>query len=293
MKKLVSFTTALFLFTACNSYMQIVTLESDNVKKYDSGVYSYVGDGIRVNYDLWSEGGRMAFTIINNTDDDIVFDKSNSFLIKNGYAFDYFKGRKYEYSSGSSITNKAQVGKEVTAVGVAAMTLGSVYSNAAYTGAVGTSRTLSGSVSSGITTNSGTAIEYQEFPQEIIPAHSAKSYCEYGIRDGVHRECGLARNPSKNEEAVKNYVLEDTPMIIENRLMFIVGNKVNLVTNTFYVNKIENMRKQKCVEPYREENCSGIVKVDDVIKVNKYQAPYRYYYGYVFDNGSTDRINIK
>ena len=84
MKKLVSFTTALFLFTACNSYMQIVTLESDNVKEYDSGVYSYVGDGIRVNYDLWSEGGRMAFTIINNTDDDIVFDKSNSFLIKNG-----------------------------------------------------------------------------------------------------------------------------------------------------------------------------------------------------------------
>ena len=57
-----------------------------------------------------------------------------------------------------------------------------------------------------------------------IPAHSSKRFGEYIVSASAYRECEFNRKPKSREESVREFSKETSPLVIENRLMFIFGD---------------------------------------------------------------------
>lgn len=80
----------------------------------DDGTFSYNENDLTIDYDFWSDHGKVGFIITNNTNEDIYIDLSRSFLIVNGMTFDYCRNRTYK-SKTSGIVNNLSSEKGTTA----------------------------------------------------------------------------------------------------------------------------------------------------------------------------------
>ena len=82
--------------SSCSSVMyQVYEVESPNLSMKNNSMV-YQNDDCKVSYNLWDNQGSMTFIFENLTDKDIFIDMSQSFFIKNGAAYDYFKNRTWE-----------------------------------------------------------------------------------------------------------------------------------------------------------------------------------------------------
>lgn len=236
-------------------YRQVTTLSSDNVKFNDKGDYVYENDIVSIEYNFWTEKGRVDFVVTNNTDDNIYLDLSQSFLIKNGYAYDYFKNRSWQRNSESTVV-----------------------SSTSNTSGMYVFRTLFGqSYATQQTSRTGDAVSYQEMSVVCIPAHSSKSFGEYSVSSGVYRECDFNRIPKSKEESVREFSQETSPLVIENRLMFILGDVHIPVTNMFYASKYQNISADDEEQNELIRHCNGsseYVSIHKLYGVNKFFITY-------------------
>lgn len=210
----------LILLSACSTFSQIGILSADNSKLDERNVFVYSSHGMDVSYRFWAEGGFVKFTIANNSEKDIILDLSESFMINNGVAYDYFQNRTFgrSLSQGSS---KAQSSRFRASYDV---------------GVTESSYSESNSISR------GRSVEYGEKKQVSIPAHSTKSFGEYPVASHLYRACGFARNPKRNKDVKVQFTDSTSPVVIENRLTFIIDGQKFPVCNLFYVSEVKNVR---------------------------------------------------
>lgn len=283
MKRLIlSLATATLLCSACSPllYQQIATLSSENVSLKDNGSYAYEDGVMTIEYDFWSESGKFNFIVTNNSDDDIYLNLSESYFVNNGYAQDYYQARTYVYTSRSvaasgSTASAAVAGNASVSAGVAGQGLyGGVVGVAASLGATkgyGASKTYS------VAAEKGASVEFAEKAIVCIPAHSYKVFEEFNVSSSVFRECGFVRDPSRKETAIKEYDGYTSPRVIENRLVFNIGEVTIPVTNIFYVSQYLNISTEEATEYVKVERCDGS-KRD--VKVHKLSANNKFYITY-------------
>ena len=280
---------ALMMASACSPvyYRQVTTLSSDDVKFNERGEFVYENDMVCIEYNFWRENGGVDFLVTNNTDDDIYLDLAQSFFIRNGYAYDYFKNRTWQASKGlvlSSSQGTASSGVTTHAVATGyGDTHGYIYGDhfTSNTSAMARydSRTVVSSRSSvfQVTSQNGQAVAYQEMPVVCIPAHSSKSFGEYMVSASAYRECDFNRTPRTKEESVREFSRETSPLVIENRLMFIFGDVHIPVTNMFYASKFQNIAADDEEQNETIKYCNGTtdyVRIHKLYGVNKYYITY-------------------
>lgn len=284
MKKLLSplMAVATLLCSACSPlfYQQIATLSSENVNLKDNGAYVYEDGIMTIEYDFWSESGKFTFVITNNSDDDIYLNMAESYFVNNGYAQDYYQARTYVYTSRSiastgSSASAAIAGHTSASAGVADQGL--------YGGTVGVAASLGATKGYGVSktysvaSEKGTSVEFTEKAIVCIPAHSYKVFEEFSVSSSVFRECGFVRDPSRKENAVREYDGYSSPRVIENRLVFNMGDVTIPVTNIFYVSQYMNISSENATEYIKVEQCDGYKKD---VKVHKYSANNKFYITY-------------
>ncbi len=248
MKHLIVILTAVsLLLSSCSQalFQQIATLSSDNVELKPDGSFAYEDAVVTISYDFWSESGKFTFIVTNNTDDNIYLNLGESYYINNGYAYDYYQARTYVYAGGSTASSLAAV----PVMGFA--------------------------VASAVVPDK--SVEYAEQPIVCIPAHSSKTFEEFNVSTSVFRECGFVRNPSRKEISVREFSISDSPRVIENRLVFQLGDISLPVVNVFYVSKYQNISYGNATKYVNVADCDGTIRS---IKVNTMSADNRFYVTY-------------
>lgn len=268
-KYLLSLIAFSLLCTACSPtfYQQIATLSSENVSLKQDGSFVYKDDIITIEYDFWAEYGQFGFLIANNSDEDIYLNLAESYFVNNGYAQDYYQARTYVYTS-----------RDLTSLG---STYSATVTGHASVSATGTTQSFYGGVGGASLatskTHTVTSVEFEEKAIVCIPAHSFKIFEEFNVATSVFRECGFARDPSKNENAVREYNYYTSPQVIENRLVFNIANTSIPITNTFYISQYQNISTNDATEYVEVEKCDGnkkFVKVHRLSGNNKFYITY-------------------
>lgn len=298
--------------TSCSPvyYRQITTLSSDDAKFNEKGAYVYENEIVSIEYNFWKEYGGVDFVVTNNTDDNIYLDFSQSFLVKNGYAYDYFQNRSIQVTEGLSISlasNAASAGSsthaQASGYGYASGYLtGDLYSESSTsTAAVNSQTVLKGRNSSTMTTSQNAySIAYQEMPVVCIPAHSSKCFGEFNVSDQLYRECSFVRDP-QHKESVREFSMATSPLVIENRLMFIFGDVHIPVKNVFYASKYQNIAVDDEEKTETVKYCNGlteVVRIHKLFDVNKFYITYTKADVYssktgpVMDNNRQDRPEV-
>lgn len=261
------------LFTACTPtvYEQIATLSSDNVQLDENGTFAYTNTLMTIEYNFWSETGLCDFTITNHSDEDLYLDLTKSYFIKNGFANDYYQARTYVYSDRSMASSKT-----TTAIASSFGKENTTFNH------FGSSKLKTGSTtaSSGMTSfasEKGKTVEYSEKPVICIPAHSKKAINEFNITSALYRECGFVRDPSKDEKSIKTFTSSTSPVLIENRLVFKVGDKEIPVNSNFFVSQYQNIAYKDATQKVEVEKCSGRktkIRVHNLSAKNKFYITY-------------------
>ena len=259
---------------AASVYYQIATISSPQMSVSDDGRFSYNENDLTIDYDFWSDHGKVGFIITNNTNEDIYIDLSRSFLIVNGMTFDYYKNRTYK-SKTSGIVNNSSPEKGITIASGKSMT-----------------NVLANNVTSQDPYNY--IIETTEKEGVWIPAHAARYFCEFYLLKDTYRQCGLPLNPSRKENASIDFNEMDTPYAFENRLMIMINGQEQRLVNYFYINNITNLQESKAIEQGYKRDCSGYL-TGEKFKRCKYQASNRFYINYEYGGklsaNSNDRLN--
>ncbi len=106
-KLLLAAIAASLMLSSCGKvFYQVYTVEAPgSIEKENALVYE--NEDCKVMYNLWSEDGYIGFIFKNKTDKDLFVILPQTFFIKNGVAFDYYKNREYSkteiVSSGVSL----------------------------------------------------------------------------------------------------------------------------------------------------------------------------------------------
>lgn len=289
---------AVNIVSACSPkiYQQITTLNSEQVILKDNGDYVAETPLFTIEYDFWSTNGNVCFTITNNTNVPLYLNLAESFFVNNGYAYDYYKARTYVYSHKSTFgygtTGSTSIAGSVMAGQSASVTgQGLLYPIASASASVGASlsKTYGASSSVSMASQNGYSVEYAEKDVVCIPAHSSKSFEEFIVSSDLHRECGFARNPSKKETIIKEYNVDNSPRVIENRLTLVLDKEVIPVNHVFYVSQIQNIAVEHATKYVERIDCSGVRLYPD-LQINILGGANKYYINYT-DSYNTDRDN--
>lgn len=300
-KQILALAALFFALTSCSSFYQIATISSYDAKMNDKGDFAHNCGDIVIHYDFWSSCGQTYFAIENNSEKDIDLDLTKSFFIKNGVAYDYFLNRATIYTNGISVAKGRTISesKLSSITGNVSGTGGILSPESSFkllTGATSTEFGVSSSIgaSNNLSTSNMAAamksnsVEYRESTLVTIPAHSTKIIGEYSIASGEFIKCGLVRNPSGRDNAIVTYDRENSPIVVENRLYFIIDGNGVPVNSTFYVSEFRNLPENKVIKTVNTTNCAG--KSNGKQYINIFAASNRYFVKYsVSSNQETGR----
>ena len=240
MKRLFLFSTVLFILNSCAYYRQVCSVQSnlDN----STNAYTYSDNACEVIYDFWSEGGKVCFMIENKTDSVIYVDLTKSYFVKNGFSFDYYLNRIVESSKSTSST----IGTAVS---------GSIYGYwnniKDYKGnKMPGSLTITDAASS--TVINSASVSYIEKPIISVFPYTIKVFSEYSIMDERYRNKTLDELPIGDEEYLKLFDTDTTPVKFENVICYRIGQgEDRYIYNYFYISKITNTRVQNSKKSYK------------------------------------------
>jgi len=286
MKKPILLSFIIFLSSCSPYYYQVqqITPTEDINKEKDFLIYE--NTDCKIIYDFWSVGGNITFTFINKTEENIYLNLSESFLIINGYAHDYYKNREYSYSesSGQLISSsymssntrlygsvyssgvssnfsnsKTNIYSTPLGIGYNTSTSGSSFGNALTTlqsnintGSSATSRTKNFS--------RGSTITLQEEAIICIPAKSRKTIARQSLNANLYRSCDILLYPKRKVLNNKlTFTKNDSPTNFTNIISYTIGRNSDLmsVKNNFYVSEIQNLHQSDMLEYiYPEDPCN-------------------------------------
>ena len=258
MKQNLIFACMLLLMTSCSmkTYYQIVDVKSTNLQKENNN-YVY-NDGVcKIVYNFWGNGGNAGFTIENLSDEVIYVDLTNSFLILNGNAKDYYKARNYGVGKikGKSASKSTGLSTGLSAFATAYGT----WRGGALDGYPGS---ISAQASSGISSQLSSSffeatssnLAYAEKPIVAIPPHALKSFSEYIIMEDVIQDCSVNLMVRQNKPEGMTLTESESPVSFRNYITYRKGEDgdAKSVTNDFYVGGFTNYSSY------------------DIVKTNKY-----------------------
>lgn len=280
--------------SSCSSWYQIATIASRDVEMKDSGTFVSNTDVLSISYDFWSENGNLSFYVTNHSDSDIYLDLSRSYYIWNGKVFDYFKNRTYvstsAVSSGTSrsvTSGSSRTSQTMTSSGTAAIS--NVIESAAYASGKSTFVSASANASNMQAVSYSYRVEYSEAKIVAIPARSFRPFGEYNVAiGGEYRQCGFIRDPHGKEVSILKFEEDNSPVVFENRLMFVIDGVDVPVNNMFYISELRNMNSSDVLKYVNVKSCSGQT-MRGVVKHNIFSAPNRFYIRYSVSDGETGR----
>ncbi len=301
MKKVLFFIAMLALTSCATAYQQIASISSSQMALSDEGDFRYNDGVITVSYNFWAQNGQVSFIINNDSDKDVYVDLGRSFLVVNGMTFDYFQNRTYSSNTSNTVSSSSSYGVSNTAsiASSLAVAFASAYGGSASGMGMsfddGFTQTRSASRRASHSSTVVRGLEFTEKEGVWIPAHSSRHFCEFSLMDVPYRRCGLARNPSKREEAVLSFSEYDSPYVFNNMLMLVIDGEERRLSNSFYVGGLQNILWKESHDEVPVVNCDGS-KTGSRVWVSKYQSANKFYINYEMNansRSSSDRLGKK
>jgi hypothetical protein len=269
MKPTVVLVALTLVLASCKSnvFYQIYKAEPTVALAEVNGVFQYEDDQCVITYDLWADGGNVGFRFFNKTDQNIYVNLEETFFIRNGTAFNYYKNRVFSQSSSTGSTETLDATKAKYVEDLDNVQLQKT-----------TRRTRRQSVE--IVNSSETGVTYAEEKVVVIPGKASKVFQEHLAANTLYRDCDLKKYPKGKKEDKKTFTAETSPLVFSNRIVYITGNdgKRKQVENGFYVSEISNISEKGATEMRREEFCDQKSKIKT--RQFKAPAPVKFYYRY-------------
>lgn len=276
MKKLLLISiVSLFMLSACNKvFYQVYTAKAPGLVEKEN-VLVYENEDCEVMYNLWAEEGNFGFVIKNKTDKNLFVILPQTFFIKNGEAFDYYKNREYK-------TVDVNVKTAGVSSGTTILGNGSRWP-AWYNGVLNVFNTLNVNQNKikGVSRTSVT----KEKPVICIPPGSYKEISEYSISGQLIRNCDRKQAYPKRKSNAITYSRDDSPIVFKNRIAysFYANNKdTKYIENEFWVSELINYSKKEAIKEKELQGCDG----DEIVKIKifKISSPNKFYNSYIFSN---------
>lgn len=233
----------LLMLTSCRStysFYQVYETQptvQNSCKTSDHGTLRYEDPLCAIDYYFWSNGGSASFEFYNKTEEIIYIELDKSFFIKNGHAYDLYKGREWSNSSTTGIATTSSNGLTLSTGLITSIPVSTQTSRASVLAS-------SSSSSANTETNTTTFVE-----QNIvaIPPHSSKYIETYSMTSQPLLSCDLTRYPSQN--ARLTFTADNSPLTFSNYITFIVGEKgqTKTIKNEFYVSSVTNYAEPEIV----------------------------------------------
>ena len=290
-KVLILLSTVLALSSCATSFQQIASISSPQMKLGDNGKFSYTEDDIVIDYNFWAQNGQVSFVITNNMDSDVYVDLSRSFLVVNGYTFDYFQNRTWTSNASSTYVVSSAYGASNTfaQASTIAGAVASSYGNSSValggSDTYGSSRTSAFSRRSTSSSTVNRGVEIAEKEGLWVPAHSSRYFCEFSLMDVPYRQCGFARNPSKKEDASITFTQQNSPYTFDNIIMLVVNGKDRRLVNSFYVDKLTNIQEDQTYIEEDVRDCKDS-KTGETVRIYKFASANKFYINYYYSNQS-------
>jgi hypothetical protein len=187
------------LSSSCTkSFYQVYRTSPLNDVKISDDMLVYEDENCIITYHLWSEYGKLQFLFTNKTQSNIYLNVGESFFIKNGMAYDYFKNRAY--------TNTTLVQKEAADDSNTADKKIDLFLPAP----VKLSQESPGSKEEEVPQYSISSFEEKVV---CIPYKTSKIFSEFMINEILYRDCNLLRFPAtKKQILTATFSKEDSPI---------------------------------------------------------------------------------
>lgn len=265
MKKLIlaACAASLMLSSCSKTFYQVYNTEAPGMVEQGSSLV-YENDDCKLMYNLWGENGSVGFVMQNKTNEDIFLFLSQTFFIKNGEAFDYFKNREYSNTETTGVASSVSASESI--YGLA--NIWGMWYNASKTANVETVENKGYSLT--VTT--------KESPVVCIPAKSSKFIKEYRISDRLIKSCNQNQAyPNKKSDPVY-FTKEDTPLSFKNRISYSFnkdGENLKQVENEFWVSEVINYTEKEALEKKEYKECEK--DYAEIIYVFKMASPKKFY----------------
>lgn len=268
---LIAILTSFILLQGCSSFVyQIYEAKlPENVKKDVNNMY-YEDENCKISYDLWSNGGAFGFAFYNKSDKYIYLNLEETFFIKNGIAYDYYKKRSYSSSQTLSSINSV---------------------NNTYTlGLVGATNSIL--YYSTLSLYNSNSVSFEEKNIICIPPHTSRYFSEYKLTNSVYKNCDINSFPgsqgiifSKNKKAnTISFEMGESPLTFGNIVSYGFDRSSKdliRVENNFYINSITNYEEKKITQTRTIIDCDNKYTKDkyfknDILAPNKFYIKYNY-----------------
>ena len=107
---------ATLTLSSCNTvFYQVYNTEAPGMIEKDNSLV-YENEDCKLMYNLWAEDGSLGFIMHNKTDRDLFVVLPQTFFIKNGIAFDYYKAREYRNTESGMVSSNVSLGTAISEV---------------------------------------------------------------------------------------------------------------------------------------------------------------------------------
>lgn len=249
------------------NFCQVFETQLVNQKGLDkdkSGVYRFEDEHCTMKYYFWSNCGTAGFAMYNKTDQIIYVDLAKSFFVRNGIAYDLYRGREWSESASIALSSMSQY-QESYSASIAASVGGIVQPTMLDRDIITATASVNKSVNKGavagktIASSKSSSVTYKENPIVAIPPHSYKYIETYPIIKKMLLSCELQPYPTNNSTLTFNE--DNTPLKFTNYISYYTDKNSDIisVSNSFYVSRITNYAEptiMKYVE--REAPCENL-----------------------------------
>lgn len=260
------------LFASCSpmfSNYQIASMKAVGCTTEDASSIVFEDENCKVMYNLWCNSGDAGFLIYNKSDQNLYLDMTESFFVKNGRCFSYYKNRSYTetkaVATGSRMTTTSTTvnGNSNTNTN-SSMNSYNYLPNERYgylttnsnTNAVMNFSTVG--FSNTYSSTRGSSVSIAEEKIVCIAPNTYRIITEYSISDNIYRSCDLLlKGDDKNENNPLTFTEENSPLVFENIISYRVGESktLNKMKTKFYMNEVVNKKASAITELRRPEFC--------------------------------------
>lgn len=257
----------LMLSSCSKTFYQVYKTEAPGLVESNNTLI-YENEDCKVVYNLWAEDGNSGFIFHNKTEKDLYLILPQTFFIKNGVAFDYFKNR--EYQSSQSMAASANIS------GVANV-WGAWYD-----------------ASKGSAKNTSYTVVHKESPTICIPPNASKRISEYIILGKLIRNCEKHQAYPKIKSIPIEFTKEDSPLNFKNRITYSFNNcgkESKSIENEFWISELINYSEKEAGSLKIERECDN----DPGVEVYKFKvsAPNKFYNSYKGSSVGGNKSNGK
>jgi hypothetical protein len=250
-KNLVAIAMMIIGFSSCSStfYYQVYKVKTESKNSTSADGLVFEDENCIIHYNLWAENGDLSFEFYNKTEENIYLDKTESFFVLNGKAYDYFQNRVYSKSSSQGVSSLSSVSRSSSVSGL--------YSNLLQPSVSVATNKLAVKTIGGVVASSASSVSYNEPKVVCIPSKTTKSISGFSINSSLYRDCDLFKYPTRKQINAKSFNSEDSPLVFENRFQYSIGESKEMINfkNDFYVEEIANYPMSDMFELDYEEYC--------------------------------------